>query len=81
MSQTNLFSFDLSSMFFFLFFSLYTRSFSLVDAFDALILRVKWRFEVGLGLVHHSHPFQGKLATFDEICTHLMKEKNSRSQS
>ena len=65
--------------FFVLFFfsPVFTHLLSLINAFDALVLRVKWRFEVGLGLVHHSHPLQGELAAFYEVCTHLIKEKNS----
>lgn len=46
-------------------------SFSSIDALDAFILRVEGSFEVGLGLVCHSHPFQGKLTALYEIGAHL----------
>lgn len=51
------------------------RSFSSIDALDTFILRVKRRFEVGLGLVQHSHPLQGKVAAPYEIGTHLTGKK------
>lgn len=53
-------------------------SFSGVDALDTFILRVKCRFQVGLGLVRHSHPLQGKLAALYEIVVHLMKTGRER---
>lgn len=46
---------------------------SRVDALDAFILWVKWRFQVGLGLVRHSHPLQGELPALYEIVVHLIK--------
>lgn len=56
----------------------HVRSSSSIDALDAFILGVKWRFEVGLGLVRHAHPLQGKLARLDEIGAHLMKKGRQR---
>lgn len=49
-------------------------SFSNIDALDSFILRVKWSFEVGLGLVRHSHPLQCKIAALYEVGTHLIKK-------
>lgn len=51
------------------------RSFSIIDALDTFILGVKWRFEVCRGLVHYSHPFQGKLAAPHKIGAHLVKKE------
>lgn len=56
------------------------RSTSLVDALDAFILRVEWRFEVSLGLVGHAHPLQGELAALDEIVAHLIRKRQDRGR-
>ncbi len=53
---------------------------SSIDALDAFVLRVKWRFEVGLGLVRHSHLLQGELAALYEIGTHLIKRQEERDE-
>lgn len=55
------------------------RSFSIVDPSDTFILRVKWRFEVSFGLVRHSHPLHGELATLYEISTHLIEKDKTQS--
>lgn len=53
---------------------------SSIDALDPFILRVKWSFEVGLGLVRHSHPLQGELAAPYEVGTHLTKKGGERER-
>lgn len=57
-------------VFLFLLFCLFISTL-LVDALDSLVLGVKRRSYVGLGLVRHTHPLQGELAALDEVVVHL----------
>lgn len=59
---------------------LLVRSSSRVDVLDAFVLGVKWGFQVGLRLVRHSHPLQGKLPALYEIVVHLLKREIGRKR-